>query len=103
MRPAKESAGKRCGTSNAKMGNGHLKWAFREAAALMTRHVAEAKAFAARKAKAHGKGKAQAILAARLARAVFAMLRRGEPFDMETFMRTDQHATSGPGRASQRA
>ena len=87
VRPAKESAGKRVGLSNRKMGNAHLKWAFREAAALMTRHVPAAKAFAARKAKAHGKGKAQAILAAKLGRAVYVMLRRGLPFDEGAFMR----------------
>jgi len=88
VRPAKESAGKRVGTSNAKMGNAHLKWAFREAAALMTRHDAGVKAWAAKKAKASGKGKAQAILAAKLGRAVYVMLRRGVPFDPEAFMRS---------------
>ena len=31
---AKESAGKRCGTSGKKIGNAHLKWAFSEAAVL---------------------------------------------------------------------
>jgi transposase len=87
VRPAKESAGKRVGLSNRKMGNAHLKWAFREAAALMTRHVPAAKAFAARKAQAHGKGKAQAILAAKLGRAVYVMLRRGVPFDESAFMK----------------
>ena len=69
------------------MGNGHIRWAFREAAALMTRHVPEVKAFAARKAKAHGKGKAQAILASKLGRAVYVMLRRGIPFDQGAFMK----------------
>ena len=85
--PAKESAGKRVGSSNRKMGNAHLKWAFREAAALMTRHEPAVKAFAARKAKTHGKGKAQAILAAKLGRAVYVMLRRRVPFDQEAFMK----------------
>ena len=88
VRPAKESAGKRVGTSNAKQGNAHLKWAFREAAALMTRHEPTVKAWAARKAKAAGKGKAQAILAAKLGRAVYVMLRRGVPFDPEAFMKS---------------
>ncbi len=87
VRPAKESAGKRVGSSNAKMGNAHLKWAFREAAALMTRHEPAVKAWAARKAKTHGKGKAQAILASKLGRAVYVMLRRGVPFDSEAFMK----------------
>src|SRR3990172_2180911 len=45
---AKESAGKRKGTSGAKMGNVHLKWAFSEAAVLFVRHSAEAKALLAR-------------------------------------------------------
>ena len=40
-----------------------------------------------RKAKAHGKGKAQAILASKLGRAVYVMLRRGVPFDEEAFMK----------------
>ena len=35
---AKESAGKRLGTSGKKIGNAHLKWAFAEAAALFLRH-----------------------------------------------------------------
>jgi transposase len=87
VRPAKESAGKRVGVSNRKMGNAHLKWAFREAAALMTRHAPTARAFAARVAKAHGKGKAQAILAAKLGRAVYVILRRGVPFDERAFMK----------------
>ena len=87
VRPAKESAGKKVGTSNAKMGNAHLKWAFREAAALMTRHEPTVKAWAARKAKAAGKGKAKAILASKLGRAVYVMLRRGVPFDPEAFMK----------------
>jgi len=38
---AKESAGKKLGTSGAKMGNVHLKWAFSEAAVLFLRHTAE--------------------------------------------------------------
>jgi transposase len=87
VRPAKESAGKRTGASNRKMGNAHLKWAFGEAACLMTRHCPEAKAFVAREEKAHGKARAPAILAAKLGRAVYVMLRRGVPFDQEAFMR----------------
>jgi transposase len=35
---AKESAGKRLGTSGKQIGNAHLKWAFSEAAALFLRH-----------------------------------------------------------------
>jgi transposase len=35
---AQESAGKRDGTSGAKLGNASLKWAFSEAAVLLLRH-----------------------------------------------------------------
>lgn len=87
VHPDKESAGKRVGVSNRKMGNAHLKWAFREAAALMTRHVPEVKAFVGRKAKTHGKAKAQAILAAKLGRAVYMMLGRRVPFDQRAFLK----------------
>ena len=86
VRSTKESAGKRTGAANRKLGNAHLKWAFSEAACLMTRHVPEVKAFVARKEKTHGKAKALSILAAKLGRAVYVMLRRQEPFDQETFM-----------------
>ena len=40
---AKESAGKRLGTSGTEMGNVHSKWAFSEAAVLFVRHSAEGK------------------------------------------------------------
>jgi hypothetical protein len=62
----------------------------------MTRHVPEAKAWAARKARTHGKCKTQAILAAKLGRAVYVMLRRGIQFNPEAFMQHGGHAT-GPG------
>jgi hypothetical protein len=52
----------------------------------MTRHERQVKAWAAKEAKTHGKGKAQAILAAKLGRAAYVMLRRGVPFDAEAFM-----------------
>jgi transposase len=43
---AKESAGKRHGTSGAKMGNVHLKWAFSEAAIGFVRHSEQGKMLA---------------------------------------------------------
>jgi transposase len=87
VRPAKESAGKRTGMSNRKMGNAHLRWAFSEAACLMLRQCPEAKAFVAKKAKTHGKSKALAIRSVKLGRAVYVMLRRGTPFNQEVFMK----------------
>jgi len=82
---AKESAGKRKGTSGAKMGNVHLKWAFSEAAVLFVRHSAEAKALLARLTKRHGKGKALSILAHKIGRAAYYVLLREKPFDAAKF------------------
>jgi transposase len=85
---AKESAGKKHGTSGAKMGNVHLKWAFSEAAVLFVRHSPEGKKLLARLEKRHGKGKALSILAHKLGRAVYFMLRRGQAFDRRRFAAT---------------
>jgi transposase len=85
---AKESAGRRHGTSGAKMGNVHLKWAFSEAAVLFVRHSPEGKKLLARLEKRFGKGKALSILAHKLGRAVYFMLRRGKAFDRERFLAT---------------
>jgi transposase len=82
---AKESAGKRLGTSGKKIGNGHLKWAFSEAATLFLRNNAAGQSYLTRLEKKHGKGKALTILAHKLARAVYYMLKRHTAFDMETF------------------
>ena len=85
---AVESAGKKKGTSGAKMGNVHLKWAFSEAAVMFVRHSAEGKKALARLEKRFGKGKALSVLAHRLGRAVYFMLRRGKAFDRERFLAT---------------
>jgi len=88
VRCAKESAGKRLGTSGAKMGNVHLKWAFSEAAVLFVRHCPEGKRMLARWEKQHGKGKALSILAHKLGRAAYYVLLREKAFDLERFMTT---------------
>ena len=83
---AKESAGKRDGTSGTKMGNASLKWAFSDAAVLFLRSNPEGQRYFARLEKKHGKGKALTVLAHKLARAVYYMLRRETVFDMRTFL-----------------
>jgi transposase len=83
---AKESAGKRLGTAGKKIGNAHLKWAFSEAAALFLRNNPAGQKYLARLAKKHDKGKALTILAHKLARAVYYMLKRQTAFDMEKFL-----------------
>ena len=82
---AKESAGRKYGTSGAKMGNVHLKWAFSEAAVLFVRHSGEGKRLLARLEKRHGKGKALSILAHKLGRTASHMLAREKPFDAAKF------------------
>jgi transposase len=82
---AKVSNGKRAGTSGAKIGNAHLKWAFSEAAVLFLRENPAGQKFLARLEKKHDKGKALTILAHKLARAVYYMLKRKTAFDMQRF------------------
>jgi transposase len=84
---AKESAGKRYGTSGKKIGNAYLKWAFSEAAVLFLRNNARGQQFLARLEKKHGKGKALTILAHKLAHAVYYMLTRDTVFEMDTFLK----------------
>jgi transposase len=82
----KQSGGKLLGTSGAKMGNVHLKWAFSEAAILFLRHATGGKKFLTRLEQKHGKGKALSILAHKIGRAVFYILARRTVFSQEKFM-----------------
>jgi transposase len=85
---AKESGGKRLGTSGNKSGNAHLTWAFSEAATLFLRGNEPGQKYRARLEKKHDKGKALSILAHKRARAVYCMLKRQTAFDLEQFLRT---------------
>jgi transposase len=84
---AKDSAGKRDGTSGKKIGNAYLKWAFSEAAVLFLRNNPAGQKYLARLEKKHGKGKAWTILAQKLARAVYYMLTRDTAFDLDKFFK----------------
>ena len=66
VKSQKASAGKVLGTSGAKIGNAHLKWAFSEAAVLFLRKNARGQKLRDRLRSKHGKGMALSILAARL-------------------------------------
>jgi transposase len=83
---AKESAGKRYGTSGTKIGNAYLKWAVSEAAVLCLRNNPAGQKYLARIEKKHGKGKALTVLAPTLARAVYYMSKRGTAFTMDQFL-----------------
>jgi hypothetical protein len=82
---AKESAGKRYGTSGTKIANAVLKWAFPEAAVLFRRANPAAQEYLGRLEKKHGKGNALTVLAHKLARAVYYPLQRHPAFDMHKF------------------
>jgi transposase len=85
VRCAHESAGKVLGSGGRKIGNASLRWAFGEAACLFLRCSARAKAWKDKQQKKRSEGKALAILAARLARAVYHLWRKGEAFDETRF------------------
>jgi len=80
-----ESAGKKLGTGGKKIGNAHLRWAFGEAACLFLRGSERARKWKQKQQAQRGEAKALAILAARLGRAVYHMLRKREAFDEARF------------------
>jgi len=79
------SAGKIEGMRGAKMGNGYLKWAFKEAVLVAKRAHPEIRAMYQRLERKHDKATANAILAHRLARAIYYMLSNGMTFSMDLF------------------
>jgi transposase len=85
VRGEHESAGKKLGWGSKKIGNAHLRWAFAEAACLFLRGSERARQWKQKQEKKHGSAKVLGILAARLARAVYHMLRKHEAFDEERF------------------
>lgn len=76
-----ESNGKKYGTGGSKIDNAHLKWAFSEATVIFLRGNEPVKRYLDRLARKHGKGKALSILAHKLGRAVYYMLKNKEAFD----------------------
>ena len=83
---AQESAGKRYGTAGTNMGHASLKWAFSEAAVRFLRHKPAGQKFLAKLERKYGQGKALTILAHKLGRAVYYMLKRKTVFDMAMFL-----------------
>jgi transposase len=83
---AQESAGKRYGSAGTKIGNAYLKWAFSEAAVLFLRNHPAGQKYLARLEKKHGKGKALTVLAHKLARAVYDMVKRDVVCDLNIFL-----------------
>jgi transposase len=85
VRCAHESGGKKLGSGGKKIGNPHLRWAFSEAACLFLRQSETAKKWLQRQEKKRGKGKALGVLAAKLGRAVYHVLRKKVAFDEKRF------------------
>jgi len=82
----KSSAGKKVGTSGHKIGNVHLKWAFSEAAITVLSHFPESKRLHDRLKRKFSKGKALSILAHKIGRTVYFMLKRNQAFDPDRFL-----------------
>ncbi len=82
-----ESAGKSYGTQGNKIGNANLKWAFSEAAVLHLRGSDKAKKYLAKLQKRMSKAKALSVLAHKLGRCVYYMLKNGSVFDENRFLR----------------
>jgi transposase len=85
VRCTHESDGKVLGCGGQKIGNAQLRWAFGETACLFLRGSERAKRWKERQARKRGEGKALAVLAARLARAVYHLWRKAEAFDEDRF------------------
>jgi transposase len=85
---AHESAGKRRTGKNSKIGNVHLKWAFSEAACLFLRRNERAKHYHKKLVSKYGNAKALSIIAQKLGRTVYSMLKRRTPFDSKRFFET---------------
>ena len=85
VRPGHESAGKPKGFGNKKIGNAHLRWALGEAACLYLRASAPAKRWQVRMHTKHCPGKTLGILAAKLGRTVYHLLRTAQVFDEGRF------------------
>jgi transposase len=77
------SAGKVKGLCGGKMGNAYLRWAFGEAAVIAKRNHPLLTPYAEMLCSKHGKFKGNAILANKLGRAVYHMLKKGTAFDAE--------------------
>jgi len=82
-----ESAGKSYGTQGNKIGNANLKWAFSEAAVLHLRGNDGAKKYLATLQKRMSKAKALSVLAHKLGRCIYHMLKKETVFDETRFLR----------------
>ncbi len=83
-----ESAGKSYGTQGNKIGNAHLKWAFSEAAVHYLKGNEKAKKYLVTLQKRMSKGKALSVLAHKLGRCVYFMLKNETVFNEKQFLKS---------------
>jgi transposase len=97
VRAENESAGKNLGgTTNDKIGNPYLKWAFAEIGQGMIMNYPEINAWFQKQTTIHGKAKAHARLRHKIAVAVYYMLKNDRVFDMDKFLGTTKDQTENP-------
>lgn len=82
----RESGGKKYGFSGVKIGNPYLKNAFCEAAILMAHHNPRIEKYLTSLENKHGKGKGKIVLAHKICRAVYYMLKNDAVFDLDYFL-----------------
>lgn len=82
-----ESGGKNFGGKGRKMGNPYLKWAFMQAAILCKRSDSKLSAYSEKLMKKKGKHVANAIMGAKIARAVYFMLARKTGFSVDLLIK----------------
>jgi transposase len=85
---SRESGGRAHGFGGVKMGNPYLKWVFSEAVIHLARHHPRIATRLERLEKKHGKGKGKILLAHKIGRAVYFMLKRRTAFDEDRFLAT---------------
>lgn len=81
-----ESAGKKQGYGNSKIGNPQLRFIFGEAAICLMRFNPEVTKYYEKLVNKYGKGKSLAILAHKIARAIYQVLKTERPFSFEKFL-----------------
>jgi len=81
------SAGKTYGSANQKIGNPYLKWTMSEIAVHAAQHSEVIKAYQEGLLKRFSRGKAWAVLSHKLSIALYFMLKNGEVFDEQRFIR----------------
>lgn len=97
VRADNASAGKSLGgTTNDKIGNPYLKWAFSEIGASMINNYPQARSWHEKQTKLYGKSGAHARLRHKIAVVVYHMLKNNTVFDFDRFLGISKDRTANP-------